>query len=130
MLHNTLKQLMKYVGGDRDVDIYKRQRFPEWFVYHLDVHVFTSCMKSVNIAISKPVGIKRPVEITGWIAMVFTQLTSRNGTLRTPPVECTSYQCLLQVITNENGEDGVAPLPDPIAACHRDAGFSIQCNWC
>jgi hypothetical protein len=130
MLHNTLKQLMKYVGSDGDVDVYKRQRFPEWFVYRLDVHAFTSCMKSANIAVSKSVGIKRLVEITGWIAVVFAQLTSGNSTLRTPPVECTSYQGLLRVIANENGEDGVAPSPDPIATCHRNAGFSIQCHLC
>jgi hypothetical protein len=119
---------MEYIGGDSDVDICERQRLPKWHVYGLDVSAFTSCMKHALIFVSKPVCIKRLVEVVEWIAAVFAQLIGGNRALRTPTIECTGYQSLLWVIANEDGKNGMAEAPDSIATCHHNAGFSVGCS--
>jgi hypothetical protein len=119
---------MEDIGGDRDVHICKRQRLPKWPVYRLDICVLTSGVKCTDILISESIRVEGLIEIAGWIVAVFTQLISGNGTLGAPTIERTRYQSLLWVITDENGENGMTPVPDPITGRHPNTGFAIGCD--
>ena len=40
----------------------------------------------------------------------------------------TCDQSLLRVVTNECSQNGMAPVPDPVTAHHRDTSFTTRCN--
>jgi hypothetical protein len=46
MLHKTLKQLMEYIGGDREEYVGKREGCPKWADHWLETSFVTGLVKS------------------------------------------------------------------------------------
>src|SRR5712691_3831872 len=127
-IHDPLEQLVEDVRCDGFVDIRQWKGCPEWVNDRLDSIFFTGSMERAYIAISQSVSRERLSIVTGQECTALPKLITRDLTLGAFTVVRTAHQALFGVVTDEVGQNGMAPAPDPIPTQHWQSSFSMRCD--
>ena len=125
VLDHTLKHLMKDVRGDRKKDVREREIFPEWMVHRFQPSIPTSMVKCLDIAVSQNVRIEGCTLDAGRERLAFAKSARGNSAFGAASAVCASYERLLRVVANENGENGMTTPPDTIAAHHCYSSLAV-----
>jgi hypothetical protein len=129
MFHNSLKHLVENIRSNRNEYVDKRKHFPKWVEDWLQASLTTSRMEDMNVSIGHLKCFQSIVIIAKRGADICTKIVWMHSTLWALAMVCTRDKRLLRVVTNECGQNGMASVPNPISAYHRNARFTTCCNW-
>src|SRR5260221_4339637 len=125
MFHHALKQLVKNVRCNRQIDVGQWELFPEWMVDGLEAS-FTACsVKRTNTVIGQKICINCHSLHAQRKGLVFAKLVRGNLTFWALAAVCTGHEDLLRVITYKVGKYRMTSPPGAITAHHGDSGFAV-----